>query len=120
MERYIPSQLKPMRAAHQQHWEINFAAVNWLHVPVALGSMLLVFAMFARAGLRRKLDDLALLAATVSFALLGNAVICGIISGPHDRYGARLAWIATFTVLLAVARWFGDDEPEADDASLPP
>jgi hypothetical protein len=120
IERYIPSQLKPMRAAHQQHWEINFAAVNWLHVPVALGSMLLVFAMFARAGLRRKLDDLDLLAATVSFALLGNAVICGIISGPHDRYGARLAWIATFTVLLAVARWFGDDEPEVDDASLPP
>ena len=120
IERYIPSQTKQMRAAHQQHWEINFAAVNWLHVPVALGSMLLVFAMFARATWRRKLDDLALLAATVSFALLGNAVICGIISGPHDRYGARLAWIATFTVLLAVARWFGDDEPDVDDASLPP
>jgi len=120
MEHYIPSQLPSMRAAHQQHWEINFAAVNWLHVPVALGSMLLVFAMFARAAWRRKLDDLALLAATVSFALLGNAVICGIISGPHDRYGARLAWIATFTVLLAVARWFGDDEPDVDEASLPP
>ena len=117
IERYIPSQVKPMRAAHQQHWGINFAAVNWLHVPVALGSMLLVFAMFARAAWRRKLDDLALLAATVCFALLGNAVICGIISGPHDRYGARLAWIATFTVLLAVARVFGDDEPEAEDAS---
>jgi len=120
MEHYIPSQLPSMRAAHQQHWEINFAAVNWLHVPVALGSMLLVFVMSARAAWRRKLDDLALLAATVSFALLGNAVICGIISGPHDRYGARLAWIATFTVLLAVARWFGDDEPDVDDASLPP
>ena len=54
-----------MRAAHQQHWDINFAAVNWLHVPVALGSMLLVFLMFARAVWRRRLDDLALLAATV-------------------------------------------------------
>ncbi len=117
IERYIPSQVKPMRAAHQQHWGINFAAVNWLHVPVALGSMLLVLAMFARATWRRKLDDLALLAGTVTFALLGNAVICGIISGPHDRYGARIAWIATFTVLLGLARWFGDDEPEVDGAS---
>ena len=53
-------------------------------------------------------------------ALLGNAMICGVISGPHDRYGARLVWIATFTVLLAAARFFGDDEVEADDALLSP
>jgi len=45
-----------------------------------------------------------------------------VISGPHDRYGARLVWIATFTVLLAAARWFGDDddEMEAEDVSLSP
>jgi hypothetical protein len=121
IEQYIPAQSKSMRAAHQQHWDINFAAVNRLHVPVALVSMLAVFAMFALALWRRKFDDLALLAATVSFALLGNAVICGVISGPHDRYGARLVWIATFTMLLAAARFFGDDdEPEVDDDLLSP
>jgi len=27
-----------------------------------------------------------------------------VISGPHDRYGARMVWIATFTVLVAAAR----------------
>ena len=110
IEHYIPSQSKSMNAAHQQHWDINFTAVNRLHVPVALGSMLLVLLIFARSLWQRKFDDLALLAATVSFALLGNALICGVISGPHDRYGARLVWIATFTVLLATARWFGDDD----------
>lgn len=120
IEHYIPSQTKSMHAAHQQHWDINFVAVNRLHVPVALGSMLLVLLIFARGLWRRKFDDLALLAATVSFALLGNALICGVISGPHDRYGARLVWIATFTVLLAAARWFGDDEDEVetDEVSL--
>jgi hypothetical protein len=120
IEQYIPSQSKSMRAAHQQHWDINFTAVNWIHVPVALASMLAVFAMFALALWRRNIDDLSLLAATVSFALLGNALICGVISGPHDRYGARLVWIATFTVLLAAARFFEDEEPEAADASLSP
>jgi hypothetical protein len=120
IEQYIPAQSKSMRAAHQQHWDINFVAVNRLHVPVALASMLAVFSMFALALWRRKFDDLALLAATVSVALLGNAVICGVISGPHDRYGARLVWIATFTVLVAAARFFGDDEVEADDALLSP
>ena len=116
---YIPSQVKAMRAARQQRGNINFALVNWLHVPVALGSIALVFAMFGYALWRRRFDDIALLAATVSFALLGNAVICGVISGPHDRYGARIAWIATFTVLLAATRFFGDGE-EDDELSLAP
>lgn len=110
IERYIPAQTKPMRAAHQQHWDIDFAAINWLHVPVARLSMLLVAAMFGFAFIRRRFDDLALLAATVSFALLGNALICGVISGPHDRYGARMAWIATFTVLIAAAKLFGEPD----------
>jgi hypothetical protein len=113
IERYIPAQVAPMRAARQQHWDINFAPVNWIHVPVALGSLLAVFAMVGRAAWRRRLDDLTLLAATVSLAMLGNAAICGVISGPHDRYGARLVWIATFTVLLAGVRQFSGDEARA-------
>jgi hypothetical protein len=117
IERYIPSQRKPMRAAHQQHWDINFAAVNWLHVPVALASMLLVLGIIAAAIRGRRLDDLALLAATVSFALLGNAFVCGVISGPHDRYGARMVWIATFTVLIAAARYLGDADEDKDSLS---
>ncbi|WP_257166851.1 hypothetical protein [Bradyrhizobium sp. SRS-191] len=109
IERYIPSQVRQMRAAHQQHWEINFAVVNWLHVPVALGSMLAAAAIAAHAIWRRRRDDITLLAVTVTLALLGNAVICGVLSGPHDRYGARLVWMATFTVLIAVARWFSGE-----------
>jgi hypothetical protein len=119
IERYIPAQVAPMRAARQQHWDVNFAPVNWIHVPVALASLLAVFAMVARAAWRRRLGDLTLLAATVSLAMLGNAVICGVISGPHDRYGARLVWIATFTVLLAGVRQFsGDEAPRGDLTSL--
>jgi hypothetical protein len=119
IERYMPAQLKPMRAAHQQHWDINFASVNWLHIPVALLSMSLVFAMFAGAVFRRSADDLTLLAGTVSLALLGNAFVCGVISGPHDRYGARLVWVATFVTLIAAVRRFArDDEPRDDSLSL--
>ncbi len=119
IERYIPSQVKPMRAAHQQRRGIDFTVVNWIHVPVALISTLLVVATFAHGMLRRRLDDLTLLAGTVSFALLGNAFICAVISGPHDRYGSRMAWIATFTVLAALARYF-DHGSEAGEVSLAP
>jgi hypothetical protein len=104
IERYLPAQLAPMRAARQQQWDINFAPVNWIHIPVALGSMLLIVVIGAAAIRRRRIDDLVLLVATVTLALLGNAVICGVMSGPHDRYGARIVWVATFVVLIAAAK----------------
>jgi hypothetical protein len=110
IERYMPAQVAPMRAAHQERGDIDFTIINWIHVPVALVSMLLVIAVLASAIRRRRLDDLALLTATVSLALLGNAFVCGVISGPHDRYGARLVWIATFTALIAAFRYFADDD----------
>src|SRR3954447_7860461 len=106
IERYLPAQSRAMRAARQQRWQLNFPVINRVHVPVALASMLALLGILAHAGWRRRLDDVTLLAATVSLALLGNAFICGVISGPHDRYGARLAWLATFTVVVAVARMF--------------
>jgi hypothetical protein len=102
-----------MRAANQQRWRLDFTAVNRLHVPAALASMLLVVIVFGRGLLRRPYDDLTLLAGTVTLALLGNAFICAVISGPHDRYGARMAWVATFTVLIAAVRHFsGEDAPD--------
>jgi hypothetical protein len=119
IERYMPSQLAKMRAAHQQHWDIDFGAINRIHIPVALASLLAVFAIFGHAIWRRQLDDLALLAATVSFAMLGNAVVCSLISGPHDRYGARLVWIATLVALIAAARLIGDDDEPYDVSRAP-
>jgi len=116
IERYIPSQVAPMRAARQQNWDIHFEYVNWLHTPVALISMLALAALLAHALARRRLDDLTLLATTVTLALLGNAFICGVISGPHDRYGARMVWLATFVVLIALTRSFGEDG-SADEPS---
>jgi hypothetical protein len=104
IERYLPGQLATMRAARQQNWDTNFAAINWVHVPVALASMFLLLGIVGHALWSRRLDGVTLLAATVSTALLGNSFICGVISGPHDRYGARMVWIATFAVLIALER----------------
>jgi hypothetical protein len=119
IERYLPAQVAPMHAAHQHRGDIDFTVMNRIHVPAALLSMLLVTAIFASALRRRRIDDLSLLAATVSLALLGNAFVCGVISGPHDRYGARMVWIATLVVLIAAIRRFADDDrPRGDSFSL--
>ena len=106
IRRYLPEQLKPMNAARQQTGFITFGPVNLVHVPVALVSTALVFAMLFAALFQRRTDDMTLLLATVVLALLGNAVICGVISGPHDRYGSRLVWITTCTLVIAAMRRF--------------
>ena len=108
IEHYIPAQVGPMRAARQQHDGLGFTMINRIHVPVALGSMLLVVAIAAAGAVRPRPDDLTLLAVTVSLALLGNAFVCGVISGPHDRYGARMVWIATLVALIAAFRYLAD------------
>ncbi|SEC42206.1 hypothetical protein SAMN05444164_1799 [Bradyrhizobium erythrophlei] len=118
IERYIPKQVAPMRAARQQQWALDFTAINRIHVPVALASMLLVVILFGRGLWQRRLDDLTLLAGTVTLALLGNAAVCGVISGPHDRYGARMVWVATFVVLIAATRAFAKDDAENDADEL--
>lgn len=103
-ERFLPQELPAMRAARQQNNELGFTTINLIHVPVALVSMLAVVALLVHAAWRGRFDDLTLFAAVVALALIGNAFLCGALSGPHDRYGARMVWIATFVVLLAVAR----------------
>jgi hypothetical protein len=113
IERYMPAQLPAMRSARQQRSQLDFTLINRIHVPVALASMLAVMAICAAAIFRRRLDDLTLLAATVGIALLGNAVVCGVLSGPHDRYGARIVWIATLVVLIATLGYFTESDERA-------
>jgi hypothetical protein len=102
IRRYMPSVVPAMQAARQQHDELRFAAINAVHVPVALATMALLPLLFV-LGLRvREYRDVGLLAATVSLAILANAVVCGTLSNPHDRYGARLAWVPLLVAALAL------------------
>jgi hypothetical protein len=104
IENFVPSALPAMKAARQQQGQLDFTAINRLHVPVAFVSMLLLPGMIALGLWRRRYADLALLAATTTLAILVNAFIFGALSGPHDRYGARMAWVAPFVVLLVPLR----------------
>jgi hypothetical protein len=82
---------------------MSFRVLNEVQVPVALISMVLLpFILMMGRG---DYADLRRLAATVTVAVLANAVVCGVLSNPHNRYGARLAWIATFAVGLVVMRY---------------
>ncbi len=55
---------------------------------------------------REPFADLGILAGTATAALLANAFVCGVLSNPHDRYGARLVWIAPLVVTLLLCRLY--------------
>jgi hypothetical protein len=104
MERFTPQVLPAMRAARQQQGALSLDAFNLWHIPIALISMALMPMIVLRAAFRRVLADADRLAITLTLAFLANAIVCGTLSNPHPRYGARLAWLATFNALLLMPR----------------
>ncbi len=72
---------------------------NLLHVPVALFSVVMLY-IFLRRAVRARDWKEASLPAFVLLALLGNAFICGVFSGPHYRYQSRMMWWPALAVVL--------------------
>jgi len=100
MERYAPAAAPAMRRAYQQRGELHFNLINHIHVPVALLAFALLPAVIAARWRRPQLNGLSLLAATIAVSVLANAFVCGALSNPHDRYGARLTWLAPLALML--------------------
>lgn len=98
-EQLIPSQMRPYMAARQQHDRIDFRSINRVHVPVAWLSLVGIIAALGIA-IRRRERDHALFLGFVFCGLVANAVICGALSNPHDRYQSRLIWLAPFALVL--------------------
>jgi hypothetical protein len=68
--------------------------------------MLLLLATVLLGWRREPFADLGILAGTATAALLANAFVCGVLSNPHDRYGARLVWVAPLVVTLLLCRLY--------------
>ena len=77
--------------------------VDWLHATVYAVSALMLLGMIL--GFGRLPLPLRVLAAMVLAGILCNALVCGGVSQPATRYGARVAWLLPLTaVLLALCR----------------
>jgi hypothetical protein len=104
IELYAPHALPAMRAARQQQGGISLGVVNALQYPAALAAMALLPLLVLGAWRGKIPPDIGEFAAAVALVLLGNAFICGVLSNPHDRYGARVVWLAVLVVILAAAQ----------------
>ena len=54
-------------------------------------------------------------------AVLANAAFCGILSNPHDRYGARIIWLISFTMAIAALQFAAErkNAPQLDPYAPP-
>jgi len=115
--KFTPHAAPAMRAARQQHGELEFTAINQIQRPLALAAMLLLVPLMLWGGQRQSMTELGRLATTIACALLANALVCGVFANPHDRYGARLAWLAPLIVGLAALRLY--ERRKDAEAGLP-
>jgi hypothetical protein len=100
IETFTPSAHDDMWAARQQHDGIDFAAINGIDVPVGYASMIVLLVTLVLGWRSAAFADLGLLAASTTTVLLANALVCGVLSNPHDRYGARLIWLGSLIAAL--------------------
>ncbi len=97
---FPPAEARRYDAARQTLGHLRVA--DWLQamhrVALALG-VLATLAAIAAAVHRR--NPVAALCVATLICLLGNAAITGALSGPHNRYQSRIAWLAGFAPLTA-------------------
>ena len=102
IEAHLPLDFPAYQAARQQTEPLPIRLINRVHVPIATLAMLslplLLWAAW-RSSRWREAAGLVL----IGGALLGNAVICGVLSNPNDRYESRVVWLAVFALGLAAA-----------------
>jgi hypothetical protein len=102
-QRYPGEQGAYLGARQQQGKGIDFVAINAWQQPLAWAGMLLLCLLLADA-VRRRDAAASGLATLMLLAILGNAVVCGAFSNPHDRYQNRIVWLAAAADVLLAAR----------------
>lgn len=102
-ENLTPHLFPSFRAAQQQRTGFDFSRMNMLHVPVALGAIVALPVIVLLGRGRRLRRSAVTLSLFVLIVLVGNAVICGVLSNPHARYQSRLVWLAPLALVVALA-----------------
>lgn len=88
-------------AAYRERMPVKW--VEWVTLPTLIAASLWLLWLCAR---RRGPDDRKgnRLVALVVLGVVLNAVVCGALSTPHDRYQMRLIWLIPFLALAVPAR----------------
>ncbi|MDF3075386.1 MAG: hypothetical protein K0S54_3053 [Alphaproteobacteria bacterium] len=99
VEIMLPWEAAAYHGALQQRRLLRFFdELNWLQVPIALAACLGLAWLVVRKWRRDR--SLATFCLMLLAGLLANALACGILSNPQDRYQNRVVWIAVLAVAV--------------------
>jgi hypothetical protein len=102
----IPSaHLKTLRESAAYRGTVPLRLLDaWLQGSVVIAGFIVAAALLRR--FQRTPVDSAVVPIIIwtVIGILVNAAVCGILSGPHDRYSSRVAWLLPFAALLILVR----------------
>jgi hypothetical protein len=113
----FPHDLASYTAARQQTGGLSMARINRVHLPLATAALCLL-PVLGWLTWKKNLSREAIGLLLIGVALLTNAIVCGVLSNPVDRYQSRLVWLAVFALGLAAARAYRFKERLAPLADL--
>ncbi len=119
IRRHTPWAVPQMQAARQQAGPLGFPAVNALHYPLALLALIMLPLLLTMRG--ESWCKIREMAGIMMIAVLANAAFCGILSNPHDRYGARVIWLISLMVAIAALQFAAERKtaPQLDPYAPP-
>jgi hypothetical protein len=101
---YAPEAVPAMKGALQQRNLLSFDAINRFQVPLAWLTLALLPVIIVVGFRRAGFADIGQFAAAMALAIFGNAAVFGLLATAHNRYGARIVWLAALAVALALIR----------------
>jgi hypothetical protein len=102
----IPSEhLRTLRASAAYRGTMPLRYFDaWLQGSVLIAGFVVAAALLRRVPRTPPEAPVVPIILWTAIGILVNAAVCGILSGPHDRYSARVAWLLPFAALLIFVR----------------
>jgi hypothetical protein len=93
--------LKTLRASAAYRGTMPLRYLDaWLQGSVVIAGFVVAAALLRRVPRTPPDSPVVPMIIWTVFGIVVNAAVCGIFSGPHDRYSARVAWLLPFAALL--------------------
>ncbi|RYF22285.1 MAG: hypothetical protein EOO77_04410 [Oxalobacteraceae bacterium] len=102
IRRYLPDEVAGFEASRQNNGTLQRLAAA---PDRAIGLLLLLLAPFVLwFSVRRGDERMSAFVIVVLMTVFTNAAVCGILSGPSDRYQSRVLWLVMLMGLIACTR----------------